>query len=105
MNGYLPAYEMKRVKNLTEALGILDREPGKWRPFAGGTDIMVVLEAGHLPSGYFLSIADLDEFKGIKETNEFIEIGSLATYTQIQGNSVVTKEFPRWQKLAVRPAE
>ena len=31
-------------------------EPGQWRPFAGGTDLMVLLEAGKLPPGRYLSL-------------------------------------------------
>ena len=33
---------------LDDALAMLAQEPGAWRPFAGGTDLMVLLEAGKL---------------------------------------------------------
>ena len=35
-----------RQRSLAEALALLADEPGVWRPFAGGTDLMVLLEAG-----------------------------------------------------------
>ena len=45
MRAYLPAYEMVVPRTLDEALALLREEPGVWRPFAGGTDLMVLLEA------------------------------------------------------------
>ena len=33
---------------LDAALEMMAREPGEWKPFAGGTDLMVLLEAGKL---------------------------------------------------------
>ena len=33
-------------------------EPGVWKPFAGGTDLMVLLEAGKLPHKKFLNISE-----------------------------------------------
>ena len=38
------------------------------RPFAGGTDLMVVLEAGQLPPGRYVSLQNCRELLGIEET-------------------------------------
>lgn len=35
MRGYLPDYDIEMPGTLGEALGLLRREPGKWRPLAG----------------------------------------------------------------------
>ena len=48
MRAYIPGYELCVPKTLTEALERMAAEPGRWRPFAGGTDLMVLLEAGKL---------------------------------------------------------
>ena len=61
MRSYVPGYEIVAPQNLAEALERLAREPGEWRPFAGGTDLMVLLEAGKLPHRKFLSIWKLPE--------------------------------------------
>ena len=43
------------------------REPAaRWRPFAGGTDLMVLLEAGKLPAATYLSLWGLRELRGIE---------------------------------------
>lgn len=73
---------------------MLAREPGVWRPFAGGTDLMVLLEAGKLPHQKFLSIWKFAELRGIEVTPEFLSIGALATYTEIQRNEILQREFP-----------
>jgi CO/xanthine dehydrogenase FAD-binding subunit len=48
MRSYLPAYELKAPSTLDEALAVMAREAGAWKPFAGGTDLMVLFEAGQL---------------------------------------------------------
>ncbi len=73
---------------------MLAREPGAWRPFAGGTDLMVLLEAGKLPHRKFLSIWKFAELRGIEVTPEFLSIGALSTYSEIQRNDILQREFP-----------
>lgn len=94
MRAYLPAYELKVPASLDEALALLESEPGVWRPFAGGTDLMVLLEAGNLAHRKFFSLWNLAELKGIEETAEQITLGGLTTYTEIQANATLQKEFP-----------
>ena len=65
-----------------------------WRPFAGGTDLMVLLEAGKLPHRKFLSIWKFAELRGIAVTPQSLSIGALSTYTEIQRNEILQREFP-----------
>jgi CO/xanthine dehydrogenase FAD-binding subunit len=90
----VPAYELVAPKNLESALEMLAREPSTWRPFAGGTDLMVLLEAGKLPHRKFLSIWKLFELGRIEITQESIAIGALVTYTQIRSHEILQREFP-----------
>ena len=46
----LDGYQLVVPRSLREALDDLAQHPHA-RPFAGGTDLMVVLEAGHLAPG------------------------------------------------------
>jgi CO/xanthine dehydrogenase FAD-binding subunit len=73
---------------------MLGREPGVWKPFAGGTDLMVLVEAGKLPHRKFLSIWKFAELRGIEVTPESLSIGALSTYTEIQRNAILQSEFP-----------
>ena len=94
MRAYLPSYELKTPGGLREALKLLADEPGIWKPFAGGTDLMVLFEAGQLLHKRFVSIWNLPELRGIEVTPEQITLGSLTTYTEVQGNEILQKEFP-----------
>jgi CO/xanthine dehydrogenase FAD-binding subunit len=73
---------------------MLVRESGIWRPFAGGTDLMVLLEAGKLPHRKFLGIWKFAELRGIEVSSESLSIGALSTYTEIQRNAILQRQFP-----------
>lgn len=94
MRAYLPAYELKRPATLGDALRLLASAPGEWKPFAGGTDLMVQLEAGKLEHRKFFSIWHLAELSGIEETPEHVTLGALTTYTELQSNATLQREFP-----------
>jgi CO/xanthine dehydrogenase FAD-binding subunit len=80
--------------SLGEALALLARDEGIWKPFAGGTDLMVLLEAGKLPHKNYLNIWNLSELRGLEVTDSQVTIGALTTYTEIQGNETLRAEFP-----------
>ena len=94
MRSRIPLYEMVAPRNLESALEMLALEPGVWKPFAGGTDLMVLLEAGKLPHRKFLSIWRMPELRQIEVTADSVMIGALATYTQIRSNETLQREFP-----------
>ncbi len=94
MRAYLPNYEMVAPTTLGEALHLLAEAPGEWQPFAGGTDLMVLLEAGKLAHQRFISLWHLPGLRGIAATDEYVTLGALTTYTQIQAHDILQKEFP-----------
>ena len=55
---------------------------------------MVLAEAGKLPHRRFLSIWHLEELRGIEETPEHVTLGALTTYTEVQRNRTLQREFP-----------
>jgi CO/xanthine dehydrogenase FAD-binding subunit len=85
---------MEAPRNLADALTRMAREPGAWRPFAGGTDLMVLLEAGKLPQRRFLSIWKLPELRGIEVTPDYVTLGALTTYSEVRRHEVLLREFP-----------
>jgi CO/xanthine dehydrogenase FAD-binding subunit len=94
MRSYIPQYELATPKTLHDALALLAGEPGQWKPFAGGTDLMVLLEAGKLAHQRFLNIWRLKELHGIEETREHVTLGALTTYTEVQRSETLQQEFP-----------
>jgi CO/xanthine dehydrogenase FAD-binding subunit len=94
VRAYLPDYELRRPQSLSDALELLTREPGVWRAFAGGTDLMVLLEFNLLKHRNFLSIRHLKELKGIEVAPTHVALGALTTYTEIQRDETMRREFP-----------
>lgn len=94
MRGNVPSYSLVTPANLPDALGILAADPGVWQPFAGGTDLMVLLEAGRLAHKNYVNIWNLDELRGIKVTSEQVTLGALTTYTDVQEHDILRAEFP-----------
>lgn len=94
MRSRLIDYDMQSAASLDDALQVLSSEPGEWTPFAGGTDIMVLLEAGRLQRRRFLSIWGVQGLAEITHTADSVSIGALATYTDLLADAVIQSEFP-----------
>lgn len=90
----MPSFELRTPSNLAAGLDLMAREPGEWRPFAGGTDLMVLLEAGKLPHRRYLNIWNFRELRGIALSDAEISLGALATYTDIRRQPELQREFP-----------
>ncbi len=101
MRSSIPTFDLHTPPDLAAALDLIAREPGEWRPFAGGTDLMVLLEAGKLAHRRYLNIWNLRELRGISVTDAEVSIGALATYTDVRRNAELQREFP----LLCRAAE
>ena len=94
VRAFIPNYQLTTPASLAEALALLKNEPGVWKPLAGGTDLMVLLEAGKLAHRNYINIWDLHELRGIEVTDTHITLGALTTYTEVQTNPVLQREFP-----------
>ena len=94
MRSHLPEYDLRVPASLEEALQLL-AEPGHpWRPFAGGTDLMVLLEAGKLAHTRYISLWGLDALHGIVVSESEVVIHALTTYADVIASDVLSAEFP-----------
>jgi CO/xanthine dehydrogenase FAD-binding subunit len=94
MRAYVPGYQLQTPASLADALALIGNEPGVWKPFAGGTDLMVLLEAGRLPHRNYVNLWPLAELRGIEVTDSHVTLGALTTYTEVQAHEVLRSEFP-----------
>jgi len=94
VRAFIPNYQLTTPASLADVLALLKREPGIWKPFAGGTDLMVLLEAGKLSHRNYINIWSLKELRGIEVTDSHITLGALTTYTEVQSHPVLQSEFP-----------
>ena len=94
MRAYVPSYQLISAASLGEALDVLARNEGAWKPFAGGTDLMVLLEAGKLPHKNYVNIWNLKELRGIEVSDDQVTLGALTTFSEIQDHPILSEEFP-----------
>jgi len=94
VRAFIPNYQLTTPSSLADALALLNGEPGVWKPFAGGTDLMVLLEAGKLPHRNYINIWNFKELRGIEVTDSHVTLGALTTYTEVQSHPVLQNEFP-----------
>jgi CO/xanthine dehydrogenase FAD-binding subunit len=98
MSRRLDAFAFVTPETTEEALAILAADLLA-HPFAGGTDLMVLLDAGHLAPGRYVNLFGLPDLSGI-EIGDEVAIGALATYTQIRESSELAREYPMLGRAA-----
>jgi CO/xanthine dehydrogenase FAD-binding subunit len=85
--------------SLAEAYSYLDA--GSYRPLAGGTDLMVQLEADVAePPAAVLDLWRLDELRGIGYDGYDVSIGALTTYTLLRASPVIGARLPALEEAA-----
>jgi CO/xanthine dehydrogenase FAD-binding subunit len=89
----LRPFALEAPRDLETALRLLAADPGT-RPFAGGTDLMVLLESRSLPPGRYVNIWGLGELRGIAVADDHVSLGALTTYTDVLSDPVLQSEFP-----------
>jgi CO/xanthine dehydrogenase FAD-binding subunit len=93
MRSYVPGYDLMLAHSLQEALDRLANGEG-WRPLAGGTDMMVLLNAGKLPYKRLISVKTIPELRNIELADDFISLGAAVTYREIREHPMLRAEFP-----------
>ena len=94
MRSYIPSFDLRVPDTLAEVLELFAEGPGTWQPFAGGTDLMVLLEAGRLEHKNYVSVSSLRELRTIDVTGGGVSVGAASTFTEILRHPVLAAEFP-----------
>jgi CO/xanthine dehydrogenase FAD-binding subunit len=100
MKSFLPDYDLEVAGSLTDALERLAREPGRFQPLAGGTDLMVAFNGGFLKTRSLLDLTRIPELRGIRETDQELDFGSLTTFTEVVECPAVHRFLPNLVKSA-----
>jgi len=79
---------------LGEVYALLSARSGAIKIIAGGTDLMVLMNAHMLDASDFLDIWRVDELRGITDEGETLRIGALTTYTQLINAELIQKHVP-----------
>jgi len=88
-----------RPATLTEAFELM--AGGSYRPLAGGTDLMVQLEADVVePPAAVLDLWRLDELRGVGYDGYDVAIGALTTWTELRHSAVIRARLPALSEAA-----
>lgn len=93
----LPGFDLVEPRTLTEALDAL--AAGAF-PYAGGTNLIPDLRSGKGPVGPFVSLAALDELRGLSLDGEIVTMGARTTMSDILN----TPEMRQWAPSLVAQA-
>src|SRR3989442_3560252 len=89
----LPNFQLTSPRTLAEAIAHL-REQESSRILAGGTDLLPSLRQKLFEPDHVLDIRRIPELKGIRKTEQGIEIGALTTLAEIEHSPILTKDYP-----------
>ena len=80
------------VSSINEALSILDKEQGRAKIIAGGTDLVLELKKGmHPETRMLIDINRIKVIDRIREENNFIHIGPGVTHNQCLVSDLLIK--------------
>lgn len=79
---------------LTEVYSLLSQRAGSIKIIAGGTDLMVLMNAHLLDAAEFLDIWRVDELRGITDEGDALRIGALTTYTELIRSELIRRHAP-----------
>lgn len=88
------AYTVRSPRTLAEVFSVMAERGPAIRILAGGTDLMVLMNAHLLEASEFLDIWGVDELRGIEDEGDTLRIGALTTYTQLIKSEVVQRHAP-----------
>lgn len=99
MRSHAGEYDLTIAENVPAALNLLARGE-EWRPLGGGTDLMVLFNAGKLTFRNLVGVGGIPQLRAIESDHGAAFIGAAATYTQIRASEILQAEFPLLVKAA-----
>ncbi|BBE42655.1 FAD binding domain-containing protein [Conexivisphaera calida] len=94
-------YEVLRPRSLEEALKELSGRRDDVRVVAGATDVSVQLRSGAMAERELMDISGLRELRYVREVDGWIEIGALATFSDIARSEVIRAAAPILARAAL----
>lgn len=91
MRSHLADFDLVTSADIGVALDFVAKG---WRPMAGGTDLMVLFNAGRLPYRKLVSVAKIPELGGIEVSTDMVALGAATTYSAVINHPVLRSEFP-----------
>ena len=89
----MPAFELFQPASIADALSLLDRYGSDALVFAGGLDSLDWLKDRIKRPRYVVDLGAVGELKGIRERDGGLEIGAMATLTDVVRHPIVRERY------------
>jgi 4-hydroxybenzoyl-CoA reductase subunit beta len=89
----LSEFQLLRPRNLGDALGILS-DRADIRILAGGTDLLPSMRQRLFEPEHVLDLRLVNELRGIRETEQRVEIGALTTLREVEHSELLRRDYP-----------
>src|SRR5918995_3702895 len=96
--------EYARPSSVEEAVRMLGEHDGA-RALAGGQTLLNVMKARAASPDVLVDLGRLDELRTISVSGDTLEIGAMATYTEVMGSSEVEVSRPILAEVAAQIAD
>ena len=90
----LPQFKVVRPRTVEESIAALAKYATDIRVLAGGTDLIPSMRQKLFEPQFVLDIRHISELKGIRETEQGIEIGALTTLSSIEHSDFLRRHYP-----------
>jgi 4-hydroxybenzoyl-CoA reductase subunit beta len=94
----LPQFNLLRPRTLEQALNLLARHagesPGATRVVAGGTDLIPSMRQKLFEPQHVVDIRNVAGLRDIRQTEQGVEIGALASLTAIEQSALLRRRYP-----------
>lgn len=100
----MPAFELFQPTQLKDAFALLERYGKDGWKMAGGYDSLSWFKERAKKPKAVIDLSGIAEMKGVRETQDGIEIGALTTLTEIERNPVIRAKFRLLADAAARVA-
>ncbi len=90
----LPEFNYLKPKSIQEALALLNEYKGSAKIYAGGTDIIPKLKRREIKTPrYLIDIKGIQRLNYIKNEEDMLRIGALATIDAVEGSPVIRQDY------------
>jgi 4-hydroxybenzoyl-CoA reductase subunit beta len=90
----LSSFKLVRPGVLSDVLSVLQQHGVNIRILAGGTDLLPSMRQKLFQPDYVLDLRLANELRGIRETDEGVEIGALTTLREIEHSELLKRDYP-----------
>jgi len=90
----MPAFELFQPASINDAVALLKQYGGDAWVMAGGLDSFDWLKDRIKRPKVVVDLSQIQELRGVRESNDFVEIGAMTTLTEVVRHPILKARFP-----------